>query len=160
MRIKKSIPSLCFIFLLAFGLFGCSSKDTEKNDDLISAQNTELIYEDTISPNEDYVKNKEDIVYYTVKIYQNKDNHTVLVNSTSNSPFFEPLQYELELDTDITQSDVHVKWTTVMGNPKPSKDDQLSIAYVSVSENGNLLSERKISFINRGIEIIEDGIQK
>ena len=35
----------------------------------------------------------------------------------------------------------------LMGNPISTKDDQLGIAYVSISENGELVSKRKISFI-------------
>ncbi len=29
-----------------------------------------LLYENTISPNEKYVENEADLVYYTVKVYQ------------------------------------------------------------------------------------------
>ena len=47
-----------------------------------------------------------------------------------------------------------------MGNTSSTKDDQLGIAYVSISENGELVSKRKISFINRAIEIIEDTLDK
>lgn len=157
MRRKKIVFSVCFIFTLVFGLSGCSSK---KTDDIISTDNMKLIYEETISPNKEYVEKEEDIVNYTVEIYQNKDN-VILVNSKSNSEFFEPLQYKVECDTSITKSDIDIEWTTLMGNPNPTtEDDQLSIAYVSISENGELLDKRKISFINRGIEIIEDAIEK
>jgi hypothetical protein len=31
-----------------------------------------------------------------------------------------------------------------MGNPEPTKDDQLAIAQVSISENGEIISQRKI----------------
>ena len=53
-----------------------------------------------------------------------------------------------------------IEWTTVMGKPNPTEDDQLSIAYVSISENGEVFSKRKISFANRAIEIIEAKITK
>ena len=141
-------------FLMVFNLIGCSSKNTENNDDLTTTSNMKLIYEETISPNKEFVE-KEDIVNYTVEVYQDKDN-AILVNSKSNSEFFKPLQYELELDTSITKEDIDIEWTTLMGNPISTKDDQLGIAYVSISENGELVSKRKISFINGAIEIIED----
>ena len=67
----------------------------------------------------------------------------------------------MECDASITESDIDIEWTTLMGNPNPTTaDDQFSIAYVSISENGELLDKRKISFINGGMEIIEDGMEK
>ena len=70
------------------------------------------------------------------------------------------MQYELEYDKEITKSDIDIEWTTAMGNPNPTKDDQLGIAYVSISEDGKVFSKRKISFANKAIEIIEDTLNK
>ncbi len=145
--------TLFFLCLLVFCLAGCSSKNGEKSDDLLSIKDRKLIYEETISPNREYVKNEEDIVNYTVEIYQGED-HVVLVNTKSNSGFFKPLQYELEFETSITESDVDLEWTTLMGNTIPKEDDQLCIAVVAISENGKVLSERKINFVNYAIEIV------
>lgn len=156
MKIKNAICFVCFLFLLVFSLAGCSSK---KTDDIISTDNMTLLYEETVSPNKEYVEKEEDIVTYTVEIYQNED-YTILVNSKSNSNFFEPLQYEVECNTSIAKSDIDVEWTTLMGNPNQTENDQLSIAYVSISENGTLLDKRKISFVNRTVDIIVDVIEK
>lgn len=156
---KNKIFFVFVTFLMIFGLIGCSSKNTKNNDDLKTTPNMELIYEETISPNKEYVEKEEDIVNYTVEVYQDMDN-VVLVNSKSNSEFFKPLQYELELDTNITKKDIDIEWTTLMGNPTSTKDDQLGIAYVSISEKGELVSKRKISFVNHAIEIIEDTLDK
>ena len=68
------------------------------------------------------------------------------------------LQYEVEAGTDITKEDI--EWTTIMGNPTPTKEDLLAIAYVSISEDGEVISKRKISFINKAIEILEDALDK
>lgn len=156
-KMKKIIVSVFLIFISVFGLAGCSSK---QSDDLISTDDMKLIYEEIISPNKEYAERQEDIINYTVKIYQNKDN-SILVDSKSNSEFFEPLQYKVEYDTSIKKSDIDIEWTTLMGNPTPTEeDDQLCIAYVSISENGKLLDKRKISFVNRAIEIIEDTIDE
>lgn len=156
MKIKNAICFVCFLFLFVFSLAGCSSK---KDSNIIPTDDMTLIYEETISPNEEYAEKEEDIVTCTVEIYQDED-YKVLVNSKSNSDFFKPLQYEVECNTSIAQSDIDVEWTTLMGNPEPTKEDQLSIAHVSISENGTLLDKRKINFVNMGIEIIEEGIQK
>ncbi|WP_461815773.1 hypothetical protein [Faecalimonas sp.] len=159
MRIKNIMISACFMFLLVFGLTSCSAKNTENKDDLIITPDMELICEETVSPNKEYAEKEEDIVNYTVEVYQNKDN-VILVHSKSNSEFFKPLQYELKLDTNITKEDVDIEWTTLMEKPTPTKEDQLGIAYVSISDNGKLVSKRKISFVNRAIEIVEDTLDK
>lgn len=158
-KMRNKIYLTCLIFILVLGLAGCSSGEAEKTDNSVSTRNMNLIYEETISPNKEYVKNEEEVVNYTVEIYQDEDNR-ILVNAKSNSGFFEPLQCEVECDTNITKSDVDIEWTTLMGSNIPTEDDQLSIAYVSVSENGKELSKIKISFVNRGIEIIEDALDK
>ena len=159
MKKKSKIISVLFLSLLVFGLIGCSVKDSEKNGNLISVKKMELVYEETISPNKEYVKSEKDIVNYTVEVYQDKDN-VIVVNSKSNSEFFKPLQYKLKFDTSITKDDINIEWTTLTGNPTSTEDDQVGIAYVSISENGKVLSKRKISFINKGIEIIEDTLNK
>lgn len=153
---KKIIVSFSLIFVLVLGLAGCSSK---KTDNLISADDMKLIYEETIYPNKEYVEKQEDIVSYTVNIYQDKDN-SILVDSKSNSEFFKPVQYKIECDTSIQKTDINIEWTTAMGNPTATKEDQLCVAIVSISKNGEPLDKRKISFINGGIEIIEDTINK
>lgn len=156
MKTQNARCFVCFLFLLVFSLGGCSSP---KSSDIVSTDDMTLIYEETISPNKEYVEKEEDIVTYTVEIYQNEDDK-ILVNSKSNSNFFEPLQYEVKSNTSIAKSDIDVEWTTLMGNPNQTEDDQLSIAYVSISENGTLLDKRKISFVNRAIDIIVDAIEK
>lgn len=68
---KRCIKSV-FLILLVFTTFiGCSSKNSNKDDiTLIPTENDELICEETISPNKEYVTSDEDIVNYTIQIYQ------------------------------------------------------------------------------------------
>lgn len=153
---KKTVLSVLLIFTLLFGLAGCFH---QKDNGVISDDDTKLIYEETIYPNEEYVERKEDIVYYTVKIYQDKD-FSISVDSQSNSGFFKPVQYEVECDTGIEKKDIDVEWTTAMGNTAATEDDQLCIAWISISGNGELFDKRKISFISGEMEIIEDSINK
>ena len=159
MTIKNKMISACLMCLVVFSVVGCSPKDVEKSNNFISSHNMELIYEETISPNKEYVEKEEDIVNYTVEVYQD-DDHMIFVNANSNFAGFQPLQYEVEAGTDITKEDIDIEWTTIMGNPTPTKEDLLAIAYVSISEDGEVISKRKISFINKAIEILEDALDK
>lgn len=135
-------------------------KNSNKDDiTLIPTENDELICEETISPNKEYVTSDEDIVNYTIQIYQNTKNN-IIVNADSNSGFFEKTQYVLDYDKPISKSDVNVEWTTLMGNPKYTEKDQLAVANVSISSNNEVFSKRKINFFSKGIEIIVDTINQ
>ena len=157
---KRCIKSV-FLILLVFTTFiGCSSKNSNKDYiTLIPTENDELICEETISPNKEYVTSDEDIVNYTIQIYQNTKNN-IIVNADSNSGFFEKTQYVLDYDKPISKLDVNVEWTTLMGNPKYTEKDQLAVANVSISSNNEVFSKRKINFFSKGIEIIVDTINQ
>jgi hypothetical protein len=138
--ISLAAAFLSFLFILA----GCSSKSVDNSNQILT-DSAKLVYEETLSPNKEYVTSDKDIVYYYIKVYQD-ENSKIIINASSNSEFFKDLQYTLDCDKQITKEDVKVSWTTLMGNPKPSKDDQLCIAKVSISKNGAVFSEKKISF--------------
>ena len=53
---KNKILFVVVTFLMVLNLIGCSSKNTENNDDITITPNMELIYEETISPNKEYVE--------------------------------------------------------------------------------------------------------
>ena len=110
--------------------------------------------------NKEYVTSDEDIVNYTIQIYQNTKNYDIIVNADSNSGFFEKTQYVLDYDKPISKSDVNIEWTTLMGNPKYTEKDQLAVANVSISSNNDVFSKRKINFFSKGIEIIVDTINQ
>lgn len=160
MNLKKRNLLSCLL-LLCFCLAlptGCGSQTADDERDVISTADMKLICEETISPNEEYVSSKEDVVLYTVRVYQGQDNQ-IMVCSESNSAFFEPLQREMAYDREITEDDIDIQWTTIMGNPEPTEGDQLAVAHVSVLEDGTSIGEWKISFVNQGIEWIEEGLQ-
>ena len=85
MTIKNKMISACLMCLVVFSVVGCSPKDGEKSNNFISTQNMELIYEETISPNKEYVEKEEDIVNYTVEVYQDDDHMIFLLLITSPS---------------------------------------------------------------------------
>ena len=159
MKRKYKYIFIFVVALFALTLFGCSTKDTEKDSELLSTKDAKLLYEETISPNKEYAESEKDIVNYTVEVYQSKDND-IIVNAGSNSALFEPIQYVLKYDKLISESDINVEWTTLMGNHEGAEDDQLAVAQISFSENDEVISQREINFVNRGIEIVVDTINQ
>ena len=111
-----------------------------------------VVFEETVSPNEEYASSKEDVVYYTVRVTQAAPG-TATVSAESNSGFFEPVSYEIECDGELSADDVSVKWTTLMGGTEPSEDDQIAVAEVSVRAGDGSSYERKISFVTRALEM-------
>ena len=150
--VLKRFFSIAVMVILFVSVVGCSSQETHDLND------SKLIYEETISPNREYVENEEDIVDYTIEIYQDNENN-ILVYSTSNSEFFDPLQCEMEWDEKMNESDIFIEWTTLMGSQTSNQDDQFALANVSFLKDGQVVQEVKINFVDQGIEIIKEIIR-
>lgn len=148
--------NFCILFIIICILSGCSSSD-EKRDIQFLHENKELIFSTEISPNGEYIENEAEKVVYDVMIYQD-DNNVITVYANSNSVFFKEMQYEIKHDEKITEADVIVSWTTLMGNTEFTEEDQLAVANIVIMQNGEVFSERKINFVKGVIEILIDVI--
>ncbi len=157
MRCKHSflLPIILLAILL---LSGCASGSSDASS-LVSTDKMQLIDSQTVYPNPQDTASKEDRVYYTVEVYQEKDN-TILVQADSNFKLFEKTQYTVDFDQTITKSDVSIKWTTLMGSTESSQDDELAVADISLLHNGTVFSEKKINFVTKAIDIVVDSIDK
>lgn len=111
------------------------------------------------SPNEEYVQNTADIVMYAVSVHQ-KDDTTILVKASSNSRFFKKMQYEVKTEKQITKEDIQIEWTTLMGKPESSEEDQIAVAVVTISKDGEEIDKHKINFMGNAFEIITEVIGK
>lgn len=157
---KRNHVILLSITLLAMLLLsGCFSGSSDAASALVSTDNMQLIDSQTVYPNPQDTANEEDRVYYTVEVYQNKDN-TILVQADSNFKLFEKTQYTVDFDQALTKSDVSIQWTTLMGSTEATQDDELAIADISLSHGGTVFSEKKINFVTKAIDIVVDGIEK
>lgn len=125
MKLKRLVA--VFLLLISMSVSGCASKD-------IVDKNNNLIYQESISPNEKYVDNKEDVVRYIVEVYQENDE-TISIIAKSNSKFFEPLDYEFYINKSFSKDDITVEWTTLMGSTEATKENQLCVAMVKVKGN-------------------------
>ena len=148
MKLKRLVAM--FLLLISMSVSGCTSKD------VVNENKNDLIFQESISPNEQYVDNKEDVVRYIVEIYQENDE-TISIKAKSNSKFFEPLDYEFYVNKSFSKDDITVEWTTLMGSTEATKENQLCIAMVKVKGNDEAI---KINFFDRGIELIEDALAK
>lgn len=157
---KRSHVISLFITLLATLLLsGCFSGSSDAASALVSTDKMQLIDSQTVYPNPQDTANKEDRVYYTVEVYQDKDN-TILVQADSNFKLFEKTQYTVDFDQVLTKADVSIRWTTLMGSTEATQDDELAIADISLSHGGTVFSEKKINFVTKAIDIVVDGIEK
>ncbi len=157
---KRSHVISLFITLLATLLLsGCFSGSSDAASALVSTDKMQLIDSQTVYPNPQDTADKEDRVYYTVEVYQDKDN-TILVQADSNFKLFEKTQYTVDFDQVLTKADVSIRWTTLMGSTEATQDDELAIADISLSHDGTVFSEKKINFVTKAIDIVVDGIEK
>lgn len=152
MRARIPIALLCAL-ATATCLSSCS---TASPDGSAAARSIagELVFEEEHSPNEAYVDNPEDVVYDHIQVHQDPSSHEITVDTSSNSAFFEPVTYTVACDAAITADDVAVTWTTLMGNPEPTEDDQLVIAHIAISADGEILDERTVNFMSGATELI------
>ena len=101
--LRRFILVLFLICPLMIG--GCSQGETET--DLLADNDESLIYEETISPNEDYVSSQDDIVYYTIRFYQDEDDK-ITVTADSNDLLFEKMEYEVPADVRISKENINI----------------------------------------------------
>lgn len=157
---KRSHVISLFITLLATLLLsGCFSGSSDAASALVSTDKMQLLDSQTVYPNPQDTADKKDRVYYTVEVYQDKDN-TILVQADSNFKLFEKTQYTVDFDQVLTKADVSIRWTTLMGSTEATQDDELAIADISLSHDGTVFSEKKINFVTKAIDIVVDGIEK
>lgn len=154
----ENLRKLYGLLLLGICLFcGCSSN--VKLEDEILLNEDDLVYVEEMSPNEDYIENAEDRVLYMVRVYQ-LDNNDAVVHVDSNSGFFDDVEYQITCDNTISESDISVVWTTMMGNTVDAEDDQYSFVNIAISSNGEVFSERKINLIKGAMEIVIDVLEE
>lgn len=126
--------------------------DNISSNPVDTVNNENLIYENTISPNEKFVEKEEDKVFYTIKIYQN--NNKVRVVSSSNSAFAKDISYEIESNNEITKNDINIEWQTIMGDTNFTEENQIAVAVISIYSNGEMISQRKVNFISKAVVLL------
>lgn len=148
MNIIILLLSVFFLFCLFGYYLICKQKEDIRKEN--------LIMKETVSPNEDYVDSEKDKVFYTIKVYQN--DHHIIVRSSSNSAFTKKMEYKIKYNKKITKEDIQIEWTTLMGDTNYTKENEIAIAVVTLSYQGEVFSQRKISFVGKAIDTVVDVI--
>lgn len=154
MKSKRMIVVVVSSIVLCLSLFFIFQNETDTST---SNKDLTLIYEEKVSPNKEYVSNKNDIVHYTIKIYQ-EDDYTVYVYVNSNSPVFENTNYSVDYNQKLSKEDIQIKWMTLSGSTEPKENDQLGLANVKILKDGSVVNEKVISFVSKGVKTITDVI--
>ena len=157
---QKNISITAIILLLTAGLICGIAINIQKNNKGANNNfvNENLIYENTISPNKNFVEKEEDKVFYTIKIYQN--NNEIRVAANSNSAFTKNISYQIESDKKITKNDINIEWQTITGDTNFTEENQIAVAVISIYSNGKMISQRKVDFISKAIDIVVETINK
>mgnify|MGYP000744890434 CR=1 FL=1 len=70
-----------------------------------------------------------------------------------NSPLFDEAQYIVICDHAITADDVHIKMDNPSwGSTEASEKDEIGLAHVSISKDGEVFNEKTISFVAKSGE--------
>ena len=150
MKSKRMIVVVVSSIVLCLSLFFIFQNETDTS-------HLSKVYEESVSPNKEYVSNKKDIVHYTIKVYQ-EDDYTVYVYVNSNSPVFENTNYSVDYNQKLSKEDIQIKWMTLSGSTEPKKNDQLGLANVKILKDGSVFNEKVISFLGKGVKAITDVI--
>lgn len=157
---KKYVKRILAGGVLLCLLTGCGGQQAAREPETpfpVSTTEADQIFTETFCVNEAYVELEEEKVYQTISVYQLED-HLIVVNAESNSAFFDGLQYTVQAEGEITSADVQVEWQTMMGSTEDTEEDQKCVADVKLYESGALLSERRINYFAKAIDIVVDTI--
>ena len=117
--------------------------------------------------NEKYDGNYELYLQELVSNYEVKEEikpevivDDIKVIASSNSSFAKEISYEIECNNEITENDINVEWQTIMGDTNFTKENQITVAVITISSNGEVISQRKVNFISKAVDIIVDTINK
>lgn len=98
--------------------------------------------------------------YNSVEIYEQKNKLTIIAKSKAE--FFDDTQFTLETSGEITPADVEIIWMTIDGRPELEllEDEDLVIAELKIRENGSLICDKKINFVKKATDAIEDVLKQ
>ena len=119
--------------------------DKKKENSSIAVNNNELL-----------TSSKEG--YNTIKVY--KQENQIVINAESESAFFKGTQFTVKTSGKITSDDVKIIWMSIGGNMKKAEDNDRIIAEIKITENGELICDKKINFAKKAFDAVEDVLEQ
>ena len=143
-KIGINWKKLAILFLLLFCLSACGEQDANEMFP-ITARWDELLYTSTMG-------------YHTIEIFQQSER--LVVNASSEANFFDGLQFVVPIQEILTQDDIEVVWLTLGGFVEDAPPEQKIFAEITIREDGNIIFHKKINFLQKGFEAMEDSLMK
>lgn len=143
---RKRIAILCLALAFGVVLSACTSAaPPSQNPFPVGVARDELLYE-----------SKED--FNSVEVYRQKGQ--LVINVKSEAEFFDGAQFLVETTGSPTPEDVTVQWTTLGGGTEKTENNDRILAEIFVRENGTVIFDRKINFLKKAFEAVEDVLKK
>lgn len=96
--------------------------------------------------------------YNSIQIYQKEK--TIVINAKSKAEFFDDTQFTVDIQDKIEPSDIVIQWTTVGGKSEKTESNDRIIAEIIIEENNKVIFDKKINFMKKGIDAIEDMLKE
>ena len=149
---KRLISAIVFLLTLT----SCSSANAVSSNVIDSS---DLVCKETVCVNRDSVTDEKDLVYDTVRIF--RVSNGLKVTSHSNSAFSHDGSYVVKTDQNLSEKNIQITWMTASGSTEPSKNDEICLANIVITDDeGNVLSEKTVSFIGKAIQNISDALKR
>lgn len=80
----------------------------------------------------------------------------------SNSALGDDTQFTVETSGEIPPADVEITWMTIDGRPELEllDNEDLVIAELKIRENGSLICDKKINFVKKATDALEDVLKQ
>ena len=120
-----------------------------------NADKSEEIFVIPVNNDELFVSSEEK--YNSIKVY--KQTNMLVINAQSETAFFDGAQFTVETDGKITPEDIEITWMTIGGNTEQAEDNDRIIAEIKISDNDELICDKKINFAKKAFDAVEDVLE-
>lgn len=96
--------------------------------------------------------------YNSVEVY--RQNGRLVINAKSEAEFFDGAQFVVETQRELSPSDVEIVWTTLGGGTQKTEKNDRFLAEVKVRQEGKMIFDRKINFLKKAFEAVDDVLKR
>lgn len=145
MKKRKNIIIFVLV-LLCFVFISLKINKDKNNNSFINLKNeSELLLESKEGNN-------------IIQIY--KKGNVLIINAKSETNFFNGVQFEIHTNGNVRASDIDIKWTTIGGSTMEKAFNKKVISEIKIKEEGVVIFYKKINFLKKAFEDIDDVMEK